>query len=129
MRKGIATITSEIILTIIVLSLSIPLIAYINSLEENAVKNIFSKPLTCITYRYIDDNKILLYNDCTYDIKVYSTSKLKINYSILFYNDTLRSFVETSVIRSKGLHLIITNTPLTRIVLNTSHGLLILGKR
>ncbi len=130
MKKGIATITSEIMLTIIVLSLAIPLFAYIGSLGEKYIaKNIFLTPLTCIVYKYIDTNKIILYNDCNYNIKVYSFNKVRSGYSILYYNDTVKTFMETSVIYAKGLHLLIANNSSPKVVLNTSHGLLILSRK
>ena len=130
MRKGITTITSEIILTIITVSLIIPLLAYINSLEiGNNIENTLLSPLTCITYKYIDANKILLYNDCNYNIKVYSFDKTKISYSILYYNDTTESFRKTTVIYAKGLHLLTTSIPVSKILLNTSHGILVLNRK
>ncbi len=130
MKRGIATITSEIILTIIAMSLMIPLLAYIETLGDRYNANdVFSSPSVCVTYRYIDFSKILLYNDCSYDIKVYSLNGLKINYSILYYNDTIKSFTKTSIIYSKELHLLVLNISSPKIILNTSHGMLVLARR
>ncbi len=130
MKKGIATITSEIILTIIAMSLMIPLLAYMETLGDKYNANdVFSSPSVCVTYRYIDFSKILLYNGCSYDIKVYSLNGLKINYSILYYNDTIKSFTKTSIIHSKALHLLILNISSPKIILNTSHGILVLTRR
>ena len=130
MEKGIATITSEIILTIIAMSLMIPLLVYVGTLEDKYdADDIFSSPSVCVTYRYVNFNKILLYSDCSYNIKVYSLNGLKTNYSILYYNDTTKSFTETSIIYSKGLHLLILNISSPKIVLNTSHGILILARK
>ncbi len=131
MNKGLSTIASEVVLTMISLSLAIPIIMFIHNLQDaNSIEDYDTSILSCISYKYINTTSILIYNGCEFNINVYSVtgSLPNIDTILLYYNSTTGRFKETFALYAKGLHLLVTNRPIEKLVLNTSKGLVLLEK-
>jgi len=129
MNKAISVISSEILLTIITLALIIPVLAYFEALfDVNANEGYHLTKSSCIIYQYINGSAILIFNNCEENIRLHSILGANVSLKILYYNTSSNNLEETKVIHAKGLHLMIMDRPIAKMVLNTSEGILIIEK-
>ncbi len=129
MNKALSVITSEILLTIITLTLIIPVLAHFETILDTDTNEKYRlTALSCITYRYVNETTILMFDNCEENIQLYSILGTNISVKMLYYNASTNNLEETKIIYAKGLHLIIMDKPITKIALNTSEGILIIEK-
>ncbi len=129
MAKAISTVSSEILLTIVTLTLAVPILAYFETIWSTDINERYSlTPLSCITYRYINETTVLIFNSCRKNIQIYSNFEVNTRIRVLYYNNSTNSLEETRTIYARRLHLLSADTPVTKIALNTSEGILILKK-
>ncbi len=130
-NKALSTITSEIILTLMTIVLITPLLVYFGTLNNVSIGTGTESQfmlLLCITYKYINETTIILYNNCAKNIQLYSILNTNTSMRMFYYNISTNTLEETKTIYAKGLHLIVVNRPFTKVALNTSEGILIIER-
>lgn len=127
--RAISIISSEILLTIITLALAIPILVYFEALLDEDASEAYKPTLnSCIMYHYVNETAILVFNNCERNINIYSILGAKNRVKILYYNTDMESLIETETIHAKRLHLLLVDAPTTKIVMNTSEGILIIKR-